>query len=132
MDSRLKKIERIKHVQERLHQLAEWKLAELDRKKAELAADERSMIAALNDMDKLQGLFIDATAQRLAKLAREADRVNRARAAQDAVLTEAGLRLKRTERMSSTVRREEEERLKKHGFETLLQTLAAIDKASLP
>jgi hypothetical protein len=90
------------------------------------------MIAALNDMDKLQGLFIDATAQRLAKLAREADRINRARAAQDAVLTEAGLRLKRTERMSSTVRREEEERLKKHGFETLLQTLAAIDKASLP
>ena len=46
MDRRLKKIERVRAVQERLHQLAEWNLARLDREKAELADDQRALIEA--------------------------------------------------------------------------------------
>jgi hypothetical protein len=132
MDRRLKKIERIRTVQERLHQLAEWKLGELDREKAELASGQKALIEALNQDEHLQGLFVEAMARRLNALARETDRVNLARAAQNRRLVEEGLRLKRTERMSAAARRQYLETLKKHGFEDLLQTLAAIDKASLP
>jgi hypothetical protein len=132
MDRRLKKIERIRIVQERLHQLAEWKLAELDREKAELADGQKALIEALNEDDHLQGLFVEAMAKRLNALAREADRVNRARIAQNRHLVEEGLRLKRTERISANARRDYLEALKKHGFENLLQMLATIDKASPP
>jgi len=132
MDRRLKKIERIRTVQERLHQLAEWKLGELDREKAELASGQKALIEALNQDEHLQGLFVEAMARRLNALARETDRVNLARAAQNRRLVEEGLRLKRTERMSAAARRQYLETLKKHGFEDLLETLAAIDKASLP
>jgi hypothetical protein len=132
MDRRWKKIERVKAVQERLHQMAEWKLAQLDREKAELAAGQKALIEALNQDDHLQGLFVEAMAKRLNALARETDRVNRARIAQNQRLVEEGLRLKRTERMSTAARRQYQEALKKHGFENLLQLLAAIDKASPP
>jgi phosphoenolpyruvate synthase/pyruvate phosphate dikinase len=132
VDRRLKKIERIGTVQKRLHQLAEWKLAQLDREKAELVDGQKALIEALNQDEHLQGLFVEAMARRLNALARETDRVNQARVAQNQRLVEEGLRLKRTERMSAGARREYRELLKKHGFETLLQTLAGIDKASLP
>lgn len=132
MNRRLKKIDRIRDVQERLHQLAEWKLAQLDREKAELAEGEKALIEALNQDDHLQGLFVEAMAKRLNALARETDRVNRARIAQNRRLVEEGLRLKRTERMSADARRQYLEALRKHGFENLLQTLATIDKASSP
>ncbi len=132
MDKRLKKIERVRAVQERLHQMAEWKLAQLDREKAELANGEKALIEALNQDEHLQGLFVEAMAKRLNALARETERVNRARIAQNQRLVEEGLRLKRTERMSAAARRQYLEALKKDGFEGLLQMLATIDKASPP
>jgi hypothetical protein len=100
MNRRLRKIERLLALQEQLHRLAEWKLAALDRKKAELASDQASLVGALNRDDPLHGVFIEAMARRLNALAREADRVNRARAAASRRLTEEGLTLKRAERMT--------------------------------
>ena len=106
MNDRLKKIERILSVQGKLHKLAEAKLAALDRERQELAENEASLVDALNRDDPLHGIFVEAMARRLSALAREADKINRAREAQSRVLTEAGLQLRRTERMTDSVRRE--------------------------
>jgi len=132
VDRRLKKIERILAVQKRLHQLAEWRLAELDREKAELIDGQKALVAALNHDAQLQGLFVEAMARRLSALARETDRVNQARNAQFRRLVEEGLRLKRTERMTAGVRRDYRTSQSKQGFENLLETLARTDNASLP
>jgi hypothetical protein len=132
MNRRLRKIERLLALQEQLHRLAEWKLAALDRKKAELASDQASLVGALNRDDPLHGVFIEAMARRLNALAREADRVNRARAAASRRLAEEGLTLKRAERMTVRVRRQYEEILGKRGFADLIDRLAKPDDASLP
>lgn len=132
MRDRLRKIERIRQVQAKLHRLEETRLAHIDREKAAIRQDEESLIAALNEHDALQGIFIDAMARRLNVLARRAEETGRARIAQNRVLTEAGLRLKRTERLAGAAggRRDDEER--KKAFESLLQLLSTADDASLP
>ncbi len=132
MNRRLKKIERVLAVQAQLHRLAEWKLAALDHKKAELASDEASLVGALNRDDPLHGLFVEAMARRLNALARETDRVNLARAAASRRLAEEGMALKRVERMTARVRRQYEQILGKRGFAELLDRLASSDNASLP
>ncbi len=132
MKKRLQSIERILSIQEKQRQLAEWKLAAIDREKDEIAANEERLFSALNDDDRLQGVFVEAMARRLRALAKEADRVAREREAQSRRLTEAGLTMKRTERMTERLRRQYLEQLGKRGFAELLDTLAGGDDASLP
>jgi hypothetical protein len=130
MKQRLQSIERILAIQERQRQLAEWKLAALDRERAEIAANEERLFSALNDDERLQGIFVEAMARRLAALAREAERLGREREAQSLRLTEAGLTMKRTERMTERLRREYLEQLGKRGFAELLDVLARREDAS--
>jgi hypothetical protein len=132
VDSRLKKIRRILAVQERLHELAELRVATLDREKAELKAGQETLVDALNRDETLHGLFVEAMARRLSALAREADRVGRALDVQTKHLFEEGLRLRRTERMSEKVQRDYLKAVWKQGFADLLETLAQNDDASLP
>lgn len=132
MDQRLKKVERILIVQRRLHQIAEWKLAGIDRERAELQSGRESLVEALNQDRQIHGLFVEAMARRLKALAIETDRVNRERALQEKRLLEEGLRLKRTERMTEKVKRELVKSLWKRGFDDLLDTLGRKDGASLP
>jgi hypothetical protein len=130
MRKRLKKIERLVKVQEKLHQAAEWKLAGLNREQAELTASRVSLVEALNHDDAFHGLFVDAMARRLHLLAREADRVREAQTAQTAVVREEALRLKRTERLSDKLGREERRSAERREFQTLLEGLARKGDAS--
>lgn len=132
MDRRLKKVERVLAVQKQLHRLADWELASLDREKAELAAGETALVSALNGDDNLQGLFIESMARRLKALAIEAERLNQSRKVVSARLTEAGLSVKRTERMTAKLKREMEAEIGKRGFADLLDRLGQPDDASLP
>lgn len=132
MDRRLKKMGRILKVRERLHQLEEMRLVNLDRERAELKRGQEVLVAALNQDEPLHGLFVEAMARRLNALARETDRVNRALDAQTKRLFEEGLSLRRTERMTDKVRRDYLKGAWKRGFEDLLQTIADKDDASLP
>ena len=127
MDRRLKKMARIIAVQERLHQLAELKVAALDREKTELESGEESLIQALNHDDGLQGLFIEAMARRLAVLARDRERVGRALETETGRMFAEALRLKQMERMSEKVRQDYLRELWKRGFEDLLDTLPVGD-----
>jgi hypothetical protein len=132
MDRRLKKVERVLAVQKQLHRLAEWQVAALDRERAELDVSQRELVGALNRDEALHGLFVEAMARRLAALARENDRLGRARIALARRLTEAGLSVKRTERMSGKLRRAADAAAEKRGFADLLDLLGKPDKASLP
>jgi hypothetical protein len=132
VDERLKKMERIRSVQEKLHRLAEWRLAALEREKRDLNLNEEQLMEALNRDDRLQGVFVEAMARRLAALARDVERVSRAREIQGRRLLEEGMKLKLVERMSARVQREYRKEFARRGFAALLETLAKPDDASLP
>ena len=129
---RLKKIERVLAVQEQMHRLAEWRIAALDREKAEIARGQESLLGALNDDDPMHGLFVEAMTRRLTALTREADRLAKAREVMEKKLTEETLKLKRTERMTDRVRREHATSEEKRLFQDLLETLGKTRDASLP
>ncbi len=132
MRNRLKKIERVLAVQEQLHRLAQWKMAALDREKAENARGQAGLLSALNDDSLLQGLFIEAMTRRLKALSREAERLERARRVVEEHLSEQALKLKRTERMTDRVRREHQTGRDKRVFQDLLETLSKARDASFP
>jgi hypothetical protein len=129
---RLRKIERMLSLQAKIHRLAEWQLADLDRQETELAESRTRLLDTLNADVPLHGLFVEAMARRLALLARETDRLARAREVQQRRLQEEALRLKRFERSSDRIHRQDLEAARKRGFAVLLDALANIDDASLP
>lgn len=132
MADRLKKIERVLAVQEQMHRLAQWRVAAVEREKAEVNDGQASLLSALNDDNQLHGLFVEAMTRRLTALAREAERLERVRRAMEQQLSQEALQLKRTERMTDRVRREHARGLDKRLFHDLLETLAKVRKASLP
>ncbi len=132
MRDRLKKVERVLAVQEQLHRLAQWKMAALQREKAANAEGQVDLLSALNDDNELHGLFVEAMTRRLAALSREAERLERARHVMEQHLSQEGLKLKRTERMTDRVRREHQLGRDKRLFQDLLETLAKARDASLP
>ena len=132
MRSRLKKVERVLAVQEQLHRLAQWKMAAIEREKAELADGQVDLLSALNEDNALHGLFVEAMTRRLKALAREAERLERARRVMEEQLSQQALKLKRTERMTDRVRREDRHGRDKRLFQDLLETLAKARDASLP
>ena len=100
------KIHRILDVQQQLHRIEEWRLADLDRTLLALAASEQELIRALNEDDALQGLFIDATARRLASIAEQAARVGEEKTAQEQRLLEHAARKLCAERLAEAVDRQ--------------------------
>ena len=67
--SKAEKSRRILVALEQLHRVEQWKMADLERRLAELEQEKVELIGALNDNDALHGLFIDATARRLSSTA---------------------------------------------------------------
>jgi hypothetical protein len=93
-------------VQQQLHRVEEWKLADLKRRLERLQASERELISALNDDSVLQGLFIDAMARRLRGLSEETARVKGEMDVQSARLLEQAARKVCAERLAMAVDRQ--------------------------
>lgn len=127
---RLKKIDRIVQVQEKLHRAAEWKLAGLVREQSELSEAQKQLIEALNDDGAFHGLFVDSMARRLHMLGGQADRVRQAETEQTAVVRKEALRLKTTERLSEKLSREQRRAVEKRTFQDLLEGFAKKGDAS--
>jgi hypothetical protein len=106
MSTRVQRTRRVLALQEQLHRIERWKLLALQRRVAELDAQRRELIAALNDSDALQGLFLDAAARRLMKIAQEADDVGREEQLQIARVVAHATRLACAERLSEAVVRQ--------------------------
>ncbi|RDI50405.1 hypothetical protein [Microvirga subterranea] len=132
MDKRLQKTKRLLKVQEQLHQIAEWKLASLQRQVAELQNTQHALIATLNDDQLLHGLFVEARSRRLQTLAAEEGRVKVAEAEQKKAALDHAMQVKRTERMVETLSVEYRRAVEKKDYLALLDSLATKTDASLP
>lgn len=123
MAARLDKLKRIAAVQAKLHRIEEFRLAEMQRRSAELAREEETLVATFNDDDTFAGVFVAAMARQLRRIAQESSRVETSKATQADVVRDAALRLKRTERhadrMAQSVRRDDERRLLRELIEAL-------------
>lgn len=87
-------------VQARLHRVEEWKMADLARRLAELEHNQQALIASLNSDGALRGLFADAIARRLGRLAQQAVQVSLQQEAQALSLLEQAGRVICSERLA--------------------------------
>jgi hypothetical protein len=106
MIARAQRTRRLLTLQEQLHRIERWKLLDLQRRAAELDAQRRELIAALNNDDALQGLFLDATARRLMRIAQEADAIGREEQRQAARVGDHAVRVACAERLSEEAARQ--------------------------
>jgi hypothetical protein len=95
-------------VQAQLHRVGEWKMADLERRLAELQSDQQALIASLSSDGALRGLFVDAIARRLGRLAQEAAVISVEKEAQALALLEQAGRVICAERLAE--KRVEEDR----------------------
>ncbi len=129
---RADKARRILVALEQLHRVEQWKMADLERRLAELEKEQLELIGALNATHALHGLFIDATARRLGTTAEEAERVARAKEAQALTLKEHATRVKISERVTLVHEQEAaREREAKELLEIVEQTVGS-KRTSLP
>jgi len=101
MAAHARKMHRILAVQQQLHQIEQWRLASLHSRLDQLAADQEHLIAALNEDDALQGLFIDGMARRLQSLSEAASKTAEETQAQSVRLLEQAGRLICAERTAA-------------------------------
>jgi hypothetical protein len=93
-------------LQEQLLRVERWRLLDLQRRASELETERRELIAALNENDALQGLFLDTTARRLVSIAQQVDEVRRQERAQLVRVGEHATRVACAERLSEKVDRQ--------------------------
>jgi hypothetical protein len=126
------KARRILLALEQLHRVEQWKLADLERRLAELEKEQLELIGALNSTNALHGLFIDATARRLGTISEEAEKAGRAKEAQALTLKEHATRVKVSERVTADY---EQEALREEEAKELMEILEQIvggKRTSLP
>ncbi|MCB8823465.1 hypothetical protein [Microvirga rosea] len=132
MEKRLQKSKRLLKLQEQLHEIQKWKLAELHRKSMELQEAQSDLIKTLNDDDMLYGLFVESRAKRLQKLAAEESRVKQAKEQQSEIALDQAMKVKRTERVVERLTIEHRRDLEKKDYLGLLDVLSSKNDASLP
>lgn len=132
MTKRLATLGRILAVQTELHRAAEWRLAALDRRQAELARTREDLACFLGEDHAFSGLFAASMAGRLRSLAAEIAETAQARRVQvEAVMREAG-RAKRAERLAAALRREERRAGEARDLLDIVERAAGIAHASPP
>jgi len=130
--ARERKIKRILTLQRQLHRLSQWRLGELQRQEEAIQGKQRDLIGALNDDDRLQGLFVGAMAKRLSSLADQEARVAGLKKVQSEDVWAHARRVRQSERLvdlAMLVRRRDAEKKER---EDLSERIAARPDASLP
>jgi uncharacterized coiled-coil protein SlyX len=132
LDSKVDKTRRILLAQQQLHRIEQWRMAELERRLAELEALQVDLIGALNDTNALHGLFIDTTARRLSSTAEQAERVAREKEVQSLKVKEHAVRVKISERL--TLAHEQEAAREQEAKELLdiVEQAVSRKRTSLP
>jgi hypothetical protein len=132
MRARAAKSKRILAAQQQLLRIEQWKMAELQRRLAELTSAQLELIAALNDSSALHGLFIDTTARRLSSLAEEAERVARTKNVQSLKVNEHEGRVRVSARLERSVGQELERELERKELLEVIEQFLARKPTSLP
>jgi hypothetical protein len=125
MKKRLDSMERVLGVQRQLRQLAEAKLADLERREALLKASRHALVDALNGDSTLHGLFTGAMARRVKSVSGEISALERAKEAQSKRVLEQTGRLKRAERVATSLDREYQAILEKRDLAELIDSMKA-------
>ena len=107
MAAEFRKVHRILALQQQLHRIEQWRLADLQIREEELAAEQTDLIAALNEDNALQGLFIDSMARRLQSLSDEEAKTGQAKEVQAVHLLDQASRLVCAERLAEAADLEE-------------------------
>ena len=123
MKKRLESMERVVDVQRQLRRMAEVKLAELERRAAALSASRHELVNALNGDNELHGLFTGAMARRVRSVSAELAELERVKDAQSKRLLDQTGRLKRAERVVSSLEKEYEAELEKRNLADLIDGL---------
>ena len=110
--------------------MAEWELARLQQKGAELKAAQVAVIEALNDDDKLSGLFVEAASKRLRALAAEEDQVEQRRRKQADETLDRAMQVKRAEKMLSSLKDDHRRESEKSDLMAILESFVARGDAS--
>ena len=132
MKQRIKKMNRILKVQERLKQEADLKVSLLEKEAAELRTAQEAIIHSMNDHDTLHGLFVDVAAKRLQALSTQEGHVEKAKVAQKAVALDKAMQAKRTEKMLTNLKGQDRRETEKKDLASILETLAKGSRASFP
>lgn len=106
MKARAKKARRLLRGQKRLYLIEHWRMADLQRRHAQLEEAQQEIIEALSENQALHGLFIDAAAHRLRSLAKEAESVAREEHLQAKRLLKRAVQVRCAERLSASLERE--------------------------
>ena len=131
MQDRAAKSKRVLAAQQQLHRVEQWKLADLQRRLAELNAAQIDTISALNGSE-LHGLFIEATARRLRSLAEEADRVTLEKDKQSAKTSEHAGRVRAAERLAHTLQIELVREIERKELMEIIDQYLTNTRTSLP
>lgn len=99
---RLQRVQRILSVQEQLHKMEQYRLAEMQQHLAHLVQDQQALISSLNAEDGLQGLFMDATVRRLKSLADQEKTAARIQDDQERRTQEVGAKVGLAQRLFDT------------------------------
>jgi hypothetical protein len=126
------KAARILAAEEQLHRIEQWRMADLERRLAELESMQIELIGALNDTNALHGLFIDTTARRLSSIAEEAELVGREKAAQALRLKEHAARVKLCQRLLRERERDELRDMEGKELMELVEQFVSRRRTSLP
>lgn len=126
------KARRILAAEQQLHRIEQWKLADIERRLADLDAMQVELIGALNDTNALHGLFIDNTARRLSSIAEEAERVGREKEVQLLELKAHATRVKICERLALEYRLDFEQEKEGKALLDIVEQFVGRKRTSLP
>jgi hypothetical protein len=132
MKQRIKKMNRILKVQERLKQEAELKVSLLEKEAAELRTAQEEIIHSMNDHHTLHGLFVDVAAKRLQALSMQEGHVEKAKVAQKAVALDKAMQAMRTEKMLTNLKGQDRREMERKDLASILEALAKGSGASFP
>lgn len=123
MKDRIRKIERIRQVQQHMHRVAELRMSGLENSRRINQSEQLDLISALNEDSSFQGLFVDATARRLKSLAHQGDQIATECLTQRTVVIERGLQLKRTEKTCDRLKEHDRRETEKRELQNILEQI---------
>lgn len=126
-----RKAQRILAVQNRMHEIAEWKLAAIQQARAEAERQRQALIGTLNE-EQHRALLVDIVARRLRKLAVEEQRLAAEAVLQSARVREQGMRLKRAEHLAERADTAAQQAQNKTALDDVLEAFIVAGKASFP
>jgi hypothetical protein len=121
MKSRLQSIRRVVAVQEQLRRLAEWKLADIERQLAEVAAAQADLDRFVDRAHPLTGMLLGVVTTQRRKLALRAAQLKEARVSQTQHVLEASRSFKLAENIEGRIDEEERRRREKAELAELIE-----------